>query len=149
MVPPSSHRIPRVLWYSGSSLSRYHFVYGTFTLSGPAFLPRLTMISSSSAVLNPVRPKTVGLGSFPFARRYSGNRYYFLFLRLLRCFSSPGSLPYAMYLRKDDVHYCTPRSRIRISMDHSSLTAPHSFSQLATSFFGAWYLGIHRMLFVA
>ena len=34
-----------------------------------------------------------GLGSFPFARRYSGNRYFFLFLRVLRCFSSPRS-PY-------------------------------------------------------
>ena len=33
-----------------------------------------------------------GLGSFPFARRYSGNRCLFLFLRVLRCFSSPGSL---------------------------------------------------------
>ena len=34
----------------------------------------------------------VGLGSFHFARRYFGNRFFFLFLRLLRCFSSPGSL---------------------------------------------------------
>ena len=32
-----------------------------------------------------------GLGSFPFARRYLGNRCFFLFLRVLRCFSSPGS----------------------------------------------------------
>ena len=39
----------------------------------------------------------VGLGSFPFARRYSGNRFFFLFLRLLRCFSSPGSLCMVMY----------------------------------------------------
>ena len=37
-----------------------------------------------------------GLGSFPFARRYFGNRVFFLFLRLLRCFSSPGSLCMAM-----------------------------------------------------
>ena len=37
-----------------------------------------------------------GLGSFPFARRYLGNRCFFLFLRLLRCFSSPGSLCMAM-----------------------------------------------------
>ena len=37
-----------------------------------------------------------GLGSFRFARRYSGNRCFFLFLRLLRCFSSPGSPPYPM-----------------------------------------------------
>ena len=33
-----------------------------------------------------------GLGSFHFARHYFGNRCFFLFLRLLRCFSSPGSL---------------------------------------------------------
>ena len=32
------------------------------------------------------------MGSSPFARRYSGNRCFFLFLRLLRCFSSPGCL---------------------------------------------------------
>ena len=37
-----------------------------------------------------------GLGSFPSARRYSGNRYFFLFLRVLRCFSSPGSPCMAM-----------------------------------------------------
>ena len=29
-----------------------------------------------------------GLGSSPFARRYLENRFYFLFLPLLRCFSS-------------------------------------------------------------
>ena len=29
-------------------------------------------------------------GLFRFARRYSGNRFFFLFLRVLRCFSSPG-----------------------------------------------------------
>ena len=44
--------------------------------------------------------KSTGLGSFPFARRYSGNRIFFLFLRLLRCFSSPGSLHAPM----DSVH---------------------------------------------
>ena len=32
------------------------------------------------------------LGSSHFARRYSGNRSFFLFLWLLRCFSSPRSL---------------------------------------------------------
>ena len=32
-----------------------------------------------------------GLGSSGFARRYFRNRCFFLFLRLLRCFSSPGS----------------------------------------------------------
>ena len=37
-----------------------------------------------------------GLGSFPFARHYLGNRCFFLFLRVLRCFSSPGSLRMTM-----------------------------------------------------
>ena len=37
-----------------------------------------------------------GLGSSHFARRYFGNRVFFLFLRLLRCFSSPGSLRMTM-----------------------------------------------------
>ena len=37
-----------------------------------------------------------GLGSSHFARRYFGNRCFFLFLRLLRCFSSPGSPPQLM-----------------------------------------------------
>ena len=41
-----------------------------------------------------------GLGSFLFARRYLGNRCFFLFLRVLRCFSSPGSLHTPM----DSVH---------------------------------------------
>ena len=35
---------------------------------------------------------TTGLGCSRFARRYSGNRVCFLFLWLLRCFNSPGSL---------------------------------------------------------
>ena len=53
------------------------------------------------AVLTP-KDKSSGLGSFPFARRYSGNRCFFLFLRLLRCFSSEGFLHMAMYLPCSD-----------------------------------------------
>ena len=34
-----------------------------------------------------------GLGCSPFARHYLGNHYCFIFLRVLRCFSSPGSPP--------------------------------------------------------
>ncbi len=42
-------------------------------------------------------PEGFGLASFPFARRYLGNRVCFLFLRVLRCFSSP-RYPLADYL---------------------------------------------------
>ena len=44
------------------------------------------------------RKQVSGLGSFPFARRYLGNRCFFLFLLLLRCFSSEGFLRLAMDL---------------------------------------------------
>ena len=45
--------------------------------------------SSDGAVLQPQRCRDIaGLGSSPFARHYWGNHCYFLFLPLLRCFSS-------------------------------------------------------------
>ena len=43
----------------------------------------------------------VRLGFFLFARRYLGYRVFFLFLGLLRCFSSPGSLHYLMCSDRD------------------------------------------------
>ena len=51
----------------------------------------LLTLNITYAVLTPECTHS-GLGSFHFARRYFGNRVFFLFLRLLRCFSSPGSL---------------------------------------------------------
>ena len=41
---------------------------------------------------NPISISTYGLGSFYFARHYFRNRFFFLFLWVLRCFSSPRSL---------------------------------------------------------
>ena len=40
----------------------------------------------------PLRRNGTGLGCFPFARHYLGNHCCFLFLQVLRCFSSPGLL---------------------------------------------------------
>ena len=88
-----------------------------------------------------------GLGSAGFARRYSRNRCFFLFLRLLRCFSSPGSLHMTIYSSYGDSALPLPGFPIRISAVLRSLAAPRSFSQLTTSFFGCWCLGIRPMLF--
>ncbi len=78
-------------------LSRYYkcFAYGTITPYGPTFqLCSATLIKSTSSVLQPRSCRNnTGLGSFPFARHYLGNHYYFLLLCLLRCFSSAGSPP--------------------------------------------------------
>ena len=58
----------------------------------------MTFQSSSSMLSLPYEwsttPDKSGLGSSPFARRYLGNRCFFLFLGVLRCFSSPGYLLY-------------------------------------------------------
>ena len=69
----------------------------------PAGFPKAILLASLHfwRSSTPERSRS-GLGSFHFARRYFGNRCFFLFLRVLRCFSSPGSLPYVMDSRMDD-----------------------------------------------
>ena len=96
MVPPISHKVPRVSWYSGSCLVLLLFAYGALTLSG-----RLSQNRSAKdleSILQSMTPGCThpGLGSSAFARRYLRNRCFFLFLRVLRCFSSPGSPPCTM-----------------------------------------------------
>ena len=69
------------------------FVYGTITLYGYIFQCILLRLIKIIKVLQPCNCKNnYSLGFFQFARRYYGNHYCFLFLRLLRCFSSPGML---------------------------------------------------------
>ena len=73
----------------GFRLRGFHPLWPVFP--GPFYYP--------SRITCAVRTPTcthVGLGSYHFARRYFGNRCFFLFLRLLRCFSSPGSPPQLM-----------------------------------------------------
>ena len=70
-----------------------------------------------------------GLGSFPFARRYLGNHFCFLFLRVLRCFSSPGSPPYVMYWRMDTTKWwVSPFRDLRIN---GYLLLPEAFRSLS------------------
>ncbi len=58
-------------------------------------IPFLLATSIDYTVRTP-KSKLSGLGSSAFARRYLRNHFCFLFLRLLRCFSSPGSLRMTM-----------------------------------------------------
>ena len=76
------------------------------------------------------------MGSFAFARRYLRNHCCFLFLRLLRCFSSAGSPPYTMDLCMDDRLWPAgfPHSEISGSRDICSspklFAAYHVFHRL-------------------
>ena len=94
MVPAVSNRISRVPPYSGYHYLLSDYVYGPFTLFGQTFQTVPLLINSNIVVLQPQNClNNSGLGSSHFDRHYSGNHYCFLFLRLMRCFSSPGLPP--------------------------------------------------------
>ena len=125
------------------------FTYGNFTLCViPSQVFRLAF-SLASRGPYPQRISTFGLGSSDFARHYFRNHFCFLFLRVLRCFSSPGSPPYTIYSYTDHTALPVRSFLIRIFADHRIFAPPRNFSQLVTSFFGATYQGILRKPFVA
>ena len=93
MVRPASHRIPRVRWYSGFQPLLASFRLQDFYLLRSCF-PALFGYESSSFCRSatPLSPKTKRFGLFPFrSPLLRKSIFIFLFLRLLRCFSSPGS----------------------------------------------------------
>ena len=95
MVHPDSGRVPRVPPYSGTCSP-------PFPISLTGLSPSVVELSNSVQLsvtisfmhaLQPHLNRSLnGLGSSLFAHRYWGNLYWFLFLRVLRCFSSPGLL---------------------------------------------------------
>ena len=88
---------------------------------------------------NPKSITTSGLGSSSFARHYSRNRFFFLFLWVLRCFSSP---------RSPLIHYFT---HVWISRLFFLLEFPHSdipgLTLICSSprLFAAYHV-LHRLL---
>ena len=84
------------------------------------------------------------MGSSAFARHYLRNHCYFLFLRVLRCFSSPGSPP-AMSRVPESLPAGCP---IRRSADQRAFAPPRGLSQLITSFFASESQGIPHAPFL-
>ena len=94
MVPADSHKASPTSRYSGSHYSIITYPYAAIMLYGRVSHPLQVHFNSHVVVLQPRYCRnSTGLGSFPFARHYSGNHCYFLFLCLLRCFSSARSPP--------------------------------------------------------
>ena len=116
------------------------------TLCGRPSHAVLLKIISDVAVRNPEDIATFGLASSAFARHYSRNLGWCLFLALLRCFSSGGSLPIPILF---SIGYLSVGFPIRKSPDRSSFAAPRSLSQLITSFIGSWCQGIPLKLLLA
>ena len=94
MVPADSGRISRVPPYSGNGLAaRIAFrIRGSHPLRR-AF-PGASAMPPGRFGGRPYNPAAAwyrrGLGSSAFARHYLRNHFCFLFLRVMRCFSSPG-----------------------------------------------------------
>ena len=94
------------------------FDYRIFTFYDVSF-QRLRLTYSIYGWLshNPT-PNKSSLGCSLFARRYCGNRFCFLFLWLLRCFNSPGSLLHTYVLNmqfKEFPHSGTSGSKLTSS----------------------------------
>ena len=126
-----------------SAISLSSYLYETFTLCGPPFQTVPISDNSNVAVLLPHTCRNMyGLGFFHFARRYFGNRCFFLLLLLLRCFSSEGLL--TLRCVRINLTGCP----IRKSSDHFMFANPRSLSQLTTSFVASKSQGIPHMLFI-
>jgi hypothetical protein len=136
------------------------FIYAAVTLFGRPFqtvqlissYPSFNQLSTPSLespvdYCGPATPgspfELPGLGFSDFARHYFRNHGCFLFLRVLRWFTSPSSPRYPM--DSDNGNECSHSLGfpIRKSPDHSLLAASRGLSQLIASFFAFLRLGIH------
>ena len=92
---PWSARIHTTFHVCGATLEHPRFTrvfrYRTVTFFGSTFQKIFLTVVIPHRSPNPSQINLTGLGCSPFARHYSGNRFLFLFLCLLRCFSSAGS----------------------------------------------------------
>ena len=106
--------------------------------------PKTVRLSLTDTARSPQPHKTRsrGLAFSHFARRYFGNRGFFLLLRVLRCFSSP-RLPSPGYgFTRGYSRFARVGFPIQKSPDQWLFAPPRSFSQLITSFIGSQCQGI-------
>ena len=119
------------------------FGYRPFTSYGAIFHSlHLIVVLPHWAPTTP-KDKSSGLDCSAFARHYLRNRIRFLFLWLLRCFTSPGLASFQIICI---IRWGYP---IRTFTGQSLFAAHRSLTQLTTSFIAYWHQGIHDALFVA
>ena len=135
MVLADSDRISRVPPYSG-----YCYQYKSLPVRGchplwPDFpIPFHFWFIPNIAALQPRYCRNnSGLGCSPFARHYWGNHFCFLFLRVLRCFSSPG-WPYVLLRnirhKTDGLSHSGACGSIRICQSPQIFAACHALLRL-------------------
>src|SRR5277367_7165584 len=155
MVPVASRKVSRAPRYSGID-----FEFGPFSLTwlSHSMAPLSQRASVNGQIGNstivdpttPVEPEGLtGLGCCDFARHYYRNRGFFLFLLVLRWFTSQGSLVRDYVFITPYRGFTSVGFPIRKSPDQCLLAAPRSLSQLATSFIACFCQGIHHAPLVA
>ena len=121
-------------------------VYGTSFQKFNLTLHFVTPLDKST--LSPYNPAYIamyGLGSFLFARRYSENKYFSLFLQVLKCFTSLGLLHHIWCVMVHAVYACGfPHSETSGSKVVRHL--PETYRRHATSFIAFFSLGIRHIL---
>ena len=138
MVLPYSHRISRVLWYSGYSPLNPRFAYGAVTLFGLPFKVIRLQESSFMRVLNPDAYRYAAVWALSLSLATTQKIVFLLsFPPGNKMFQFPG-FPSVHYLFMHGYQRIALVSfLIRKSAGQSSFTALRSLSQLVTSFFGA------------
>ena len=113
--------------------------------------PKTIRLSLMNAFYSPQPRKTrsFGLAYFHFARRYYGNRVFFLLLLLLRCFSSQRIPSISYVFTYGYLRFAQAGFPIRISAGRWLCAPLRSFSQLIASFVGSQCQGIRPVLFIA
>ena len=154
MVSVDSRRVSRAPRYSGTGFESRSFSFTRLSRSMAPFPNGLQLTTGLVTLLLPALQPQLdrnlsGLGCCDFARHYFRNRGFFLFLQVLRWFTSLSLLIpdygfIGLYGGFTPVGF-----PIRKSPGQSLLAAPRGLSQLATSFFAFWRQGIHRTLLVA
>ena len=131
MVPARSDKVSRVSSYSGYRSVSSSFAYGAFTLSGRLSQNRSAKFVESIMRSEP-RDARIPVWALPFSLAATHRiTCCFLFLRLLRCFSSPGSLPYVMDWRMDDWSLSSRVSPFRYLRINGYLLLPEAFRSLS------------------
>ena len=113
----------RLTWVRHQEI-RLGFAYGTVTLCGPTFqtvhLPKLFSRVIPIAPRNPERTRVRSVWAIPLSLATTdGIADCFLFLRVLRCFTSPGLPPAAMVSPQDTAELPAVGFPIRKSTDRS------------------------------
>ena len=153
MVLPASHKVLRAPWYSGDgSFSLYVSPTGLSPSSEcfPNTLQlRFLLLYGHSATPN---TEAFGLDSCHFARRYFGNHFCFLFLQVLRCFSSLSLPSHTLCIhvwmtthygrRVSPFGYSWINARLQLPKTFRSLPRPSSAPSAKASALCSYYLDL-------